>query len=423
MGRQFCPTGTDSTGGMRSAPEYGWRRSQLTYCSNVHTGASLAGVQDVIKQQIASVRRLRGLNSMGSGLWLSAQAAEALCSDIQAMEDFSQLLHANGLTLFTLNGFPYDNFHITRVKEQVYQPNWAAPERLAYTLNLAKILAVCLPDSEPFGSISTLPLGFIQDWNEETHKKAVDALCQLAKSLDELKKNTGRHIRVCLEMEPGCVLESSEQAIAFFSCDLASAAIQQGLPKRLIFDYLGICFDICHQAVMFEEPAQSLAQFRAAGITIGKIQISSALELKQPADGDPKKALSDFAEPRYFHQVRTKNQDARLAGKMDLPDLFIDEDFPHSDPWRIHFHVPIQVTTTQERAVGTTQDAILQVLEYLQHHPGFRPHLEVETYTWQLLPPALRPTTDADLHKGLVEELSWLEDAMHSLNLLQDHPQ
>jgi len=408
---------------MKTAQKQGWRRSQLVYCSNVHPGASLAEVRSVIEHQIASVRKLRGLNRMGTGLWLSAQAAEELCSDAQTMADFSQLLHTNELDLFALNGFPFDDFHIDRVKERVYQPNWATPERLTYTQNLARILAACLPANEPFGSISTLPLGYATNWTEDEHTQALTTLCQLVKSLAELKIETGRHIRVCLEMEPGCVLESTEQTISFFTDHLATAAPQHGLSKELIFNHLGICFDICHQAVMFEEPAQSLARFKEAGITIGKIQISSALELKQPADCNPETVLSDFAEPRYFHQVRSRNQDGILTGKMDLPDLFIEKSFPRNNPWRIHFHVPIQLATTTESTLGTTQDAILRLLDYMQRHPDFHPHLEVETYTWQVLPPTLRPSTDADLHKGLLDELSWLEKSMHSLNLLQDLPQ
>jgi len=400
-----------------------WQPTELTYCSNVHPGTSLTEVQDVIKHHIANVRKLRGLDTMGAGLWLSAQAAESLCSDAQAMTNFSQSLHTNGLALFTLNGFPYDNFHTTRVKEKVYHPNWATPDRLAYTLNLSRILATCLPRNKSFGTISTLPLGYTPDWNSGEQKKALANLCQLAKSLHKLKIDTGRHIQVCLEMEPGCVLESTEQAITFFTHDLISAAAQHGVSKNLIFDHLGICFDICHQAVMFESPAQSLAQFREAGITIGKIQISSALELKQPANCNPEQALNDFVEPRYFHQVRSKTTDDQLAAKMDLPDLFADKNFPDTSSWRIHFHIPIQSKTTQESTVSTTQDAILQVLEYLQQHPELHPHLEVETYTWQVLPFTLRPISDADLHKGLAAELDWLEKNMQHLNLLQGSPQ
>jgi len=399
-----------------------WHRSQLTYCSNVHPGASLAEVQHIIEHQIASIRKLRGLNTMGASLWLSAQAAEELCADAKAMADFSRLLEANGLALFTLNGFPFSDFHLTRVKEQVYRPNWATPERLTYTLNLAQILAAYLPSNEPFGSISTLPLGYTLDWGQDKHKKALAAFCQLAKSLGDLKTKTGRHIRVCLEMEPGCVLETTEQAINFFIHDLVPAATHQGLSKELIFDHLGICFDICHQAVMFEEPIQSLTQIRAAGITVGKIQISSALELKQPLNVDPEKVLHDYAEPRYFHQVRSRSQDGTLVGSMDLPDLFNKKTFPRLHSWRIHFHIPIQVTTTQENTLGTTQNSILRVLNYIQHHPDFHPHLEIETYTWQVLPPALRPTTNANLQKGLVEEINWLEKSMYDLDLLQDRP-
>jgi hypothetical protein len=104
---------------------------------------------------------------------------------------------------------------------------------------------------------------------------------------------------------------------------------------------------------------------------------------------------------------------------MDLPDALADSGFP-ADPWRIHFHVPVQSRTLFTGDLGTTQAAIGAALDFLAAQEGrLHPHLEVETYTWQVLPEAMRPTDEAQLIAGLAQELHWLQEQLAARGLLR----
>ncbi|MCG6965454.1 MAG: metabolite traffic protein EboE [Chromatiaceae bacterium] len=400
-----------------------WQQRDLAYCSNVHPAATLAGVQRDTLAAVAAVRECRGLAEMAAGLWLSAEAAAALDRDADALEAFAAALNGAGLRLVTLNGFPYGDFHGPALKQRVYRPDWAQPARAEYTLRLARILAACLPADVASGSISTLPLGFARDWDADRQLAALVALCGLAADLAALQQQTGRTIRVCLEMEPACVLERTDQAIDLFIRQLPATAAALGIPAGTLQAHLGICFDVCHQAVMFESPGESLTRLVDAGIAIGKIQVSSALELRAPAAGDPADALGAFAEPRFLHQVLTLDRDGRAYGVLDLPEALAmtaaGPGLGRARPWRVHFHVPIQAAGLDHPALTTTQPAILEVLDFLAEHPALHPDLEVETYTWQVLPQSLRPDDAGALQAGLAGELDWLAQAMHERGLLR----
>lgn len=391
-----------------------WYRHELSYCSNVHPSETLESLDSVVTLFIKGVMTRRGLNAMAAGLWLSKQIIDQFSSK-QKRDNFKALLSQNGIKLITLNGFPYGDFHAESVKEQVYMPDWSRMERFSYTQKLAEILADCLPKDAQEGTISSLPLGYRHTWTEEKHETATQALCKLAVFLSELYLSTGRSIRLCLEMEPDCVLEKTDELIHFFCHDLPKQAKLLGIDKTVIDKHLGICFDVCHQAVMFEDIEQSLTRIVSANITIGKIQISNALEIKHPDDNNAIQALGQFVEPRYLHQSRTL-QNENLIGDIDLPLAL--ESMPRLNPWRIHFHLPIQTTTLNNKALSTTQDAILKVLDFLKNTPKCKPHLEIETYTWHVLPPALRPQDNESLITGLTEEINWLEKQMLKRELL-----
>ncbi len=356
---------------------------------------------------------------MGAGLWLSAQAARQLDG---AIEPLAEALADNGIALFTLNGFPYGDFHQARVKEAVYTPAWDTPERRHYTLALARILSACLAPGVEWGTISTLPLGFARHWTEERQALALAHLCGLAADLARLADLTGRPIRVCLEPEPGCVLESTTDALALFVRDLPAAARLTGVSAQAIQTHLGVCYDCCHQAVQFEEPATSLGRLAAAGIPVGKVQVSSALQIDDTTPAVLAQVARNFDEPRYLHQVRTlapaQSGPARLTGRMDLPEALGDPEFPGTAPWRVHFHVPIHAANLDQPGLSTTQGAILDVLDWLARSPRPRPHLEVETYTWQVLPPGLRPADPESLTTALTTELNWLETEMDRRGML-----
>jgi sugar phosphate isomerase/epimerase len=390
-----------------------YRRGELAYCSNVHPGETLAEVEGVLARYLAAVRQARGLPVQAAGLWLAADAARSLAADARALTAFRTHLDQAGITLHTLNGFPYGGFHAQRVKEKVYRPDWSEPARLDYTLALARVLAACLPEEAAEGSLSTLPLGDREGWDAARQQQALARLCRLTQALAELEDETGRRVRVCLEMEPGCVLERTQEAIDLFTRDLPAAAKAHGVPAQALTRHLGVCYDVCHQAVMHEDPGESLAALGRAGITVGKIQVSSALEVPEPAHAP----LAPFAEPRYLHQVRSRAADGRLLGCADLPEALAGA-VPTERPWRVHFHLPLQADGLAHGRLATTRGAMDQVLAFLAQHPEVHPHLEVETYTWQVLPPDLRPTDDASLVRGIGEELTWLEGRLDRHGLL-----
>jgi len=396
-----------------------WARSNISYCSNVHPGETFEELMDQTLPCVGQVRALRGLESMGAGLWLANQVVSELLAEKAKMQAFLNCLRDHKIDLFTLNGFPYGQFHQAQIKEKVYYPDWSDPFRLNYTLNLARILAQCLPEDCKQGTISTLPLGMGEKWSNELHHRAIDQLCDLAKELHELETGTGQRIMVCLEMEPGCVLESTDQIIDFFTMDVPETAQRKKIDPEIINNHLGICFDICHQAVMFEDPFESIRRIQAADIKIGKIQISSALEMTQPGHHSAAESLECFDEPRYLHQVRTRLPGDRVIGAQDLNLVLNDIDFPRENPWRIHFHIPVQAGKIEGFGLATTQTSIARVLDYCNFNPEFRPHLEVETYTWDVLPGAMRPGNTRELLVGITNELRWVESEMSMRGLLE----
>lgn len=403
---------------MTQIPAQRWRREQLAYCSNVHAGESLDGVRTVVHRHVAAVREQRGLDSMAAGLWLSAEGAGQLARNSQDLKAFGELLKDSGIEVCTLNGFPYGDFHSDRVKTAVYEPDWSDIKRFAYTLKLAELLAALLPESQRFGTISTLPLGYAEGWTDEQQNLSVATLSRLAEALEGIEQETGRRIVVCLEMEPGCVLERTSQVLRLFREQLPAMAEGTSVSPDSIRRYIGVCFDVCHQAVMFEDPAKSLRKLHKAGIFVGKIQLSSALEVVQPNAPGLAAVLAGFDEPRYLHQVRARGADGKVIAAADLSDALADEGFSREAIWRVHFHVPVQATSLGDVRLRTTRRLVEGVFDVLATEPDLHPHLEVETYTWQQLPAAIRPVDDPSLHRGIVAELEWVEGEMTSRGLL-----
>ncbi|TNF84778.1 sugar phosphate isomerase/epimerase [Pseudomonas sp. ICMP22404] len=393
----------------------GWQAGQVGYCSNVHPTRDLAGLRSSIEQHFKGVRTLRRLDEQDSGLWISALAAAEL-QQTSARAAFLDLLRCSGLRLTSLNGFPYGQFHQGAVKAEVYLPSWADPKRLVYSLNLARILAEALPVDCHQGVISTVPLGYAAHWNAILHRRAEHQLRQLTASLHRLHQETGKKIVFCLEMEPDCVLEHTDQAIAFFH------RLQASDPHH---DHLALCFDVCHQAVVFEDCYQSLDKLRQARVPVGKIQLSNALICQLPQDVERReqvlKTLGDFAEATYLHQVKARDGQDRLAAWADLPAA-LDEcaNTPgHHPELRIHFHIPLFSDHLLLPELSGSQIALAQTFDFLAGHEDFRPVLEVETYSWGVLPEQLRPTTAHAQLQGIARELRWVEEQLRHRHLLQ----
>lgn len=393
----------------------GWTATQIGYCSNVHPTRDLDGLRASIERHFQSVRTLRGLDTQDSGLWISALAVAEL-QQASAREDLLDLLQRSGLRLTSLNGFPYGQFHHGTVKAEVYLPSWADPQRLAYSLDLARFLAQALPADCSQGVISSVPLGYAAHWNPTLQQRAEHQLRELTAALAQLQRETGKKILICLEMEPDCVLENTDQAIAFFRHWQATD------PHH---EHLALCFDVCHQAVMFEDCYQSLDRLRRAQVPIGKIQLSNALICRLPEDGVRReqvlKTLGGFAEPTYLHQVKARNGQERLSAWADLPAALDDVEQNGTFPpeLRIHFHIPLFSEHLLLPELSGSQVALAQTFDFLADHGDFRPVLEVETYSWGVLPSQLRPTTEHAQLQGIAAELHWVEEQLRQRQLLQ----
>jgi sugar phosphate isomerase/epimerase len=375
----------------------------LAYCTNVHPAENLDGVLTQLRDHCEPVRRRLGRDRLGIGLWLAKDAARALDTDPSALRGLRTALDRRGLEVVTLNGFPYDGFGAGEVKHRVYKPDWADPERLEHTTALAHVLAGLLPDDVTEGTVSTLPLGWRTAWTTEHSETAHSALRTLADRLDALADLTGRSVRVGLEPEPGCIIETTADALAPLT------AI--GHPR------IGVCVDTCHLATSFEDPHTALDALAAARVPVVKSQLSAALHAEHPRLPAVREALAAFDEPRFLHQTRTVTANAAgLHGTDDLGEALTGNALPDSGPWRAHFHVPLHAAPAAP--LTSTLPVLKAALTRLVGgpHPLTR-HLEVETYTWQALPPELRPRARAQLADGIAAELSLARDLLTDLGL------
>ena len=381
------------------------QRIETGYCTNVHAGAELAQTRANLERITLDVKRQVSPNKpMGVGLWLSAAAAKPLRSDAQ-LHAFRDWLHDVGLIPYTFNGFPHGDFHQKVVKHDVYLPTWADENRLSYTLDLIAIQDALLPEGME-GSISTLPIA----WGnpipaESVLQNAARNLVRVADHLAKLEKETGRLITLCLEPEPGCVLQRRGDFLWYFKNYLWPMGKEDALRR-----YLRVCHDVCHSVVMFEDQAEVLQTYYAAGIEVGKVQVSSAVcvdfgALDEQARIEAFEQLAGFAEDRYLHQTVTREPGKRSVFHEDLPALLrgITEPRRLVGEWRVHFHVPIYLESFG-RLSGSRND-IVSCLAACKKYSAVR-HFEVETYAWGVLPKSLQHAKLAD---GIAQELTWFK--------------
>jgi hypothetical protein len=376
----------------------------VAYCTNVHPAEDLDGVLAQLERFAYPVRERLEVDRLGVGLWLAAPVVRLLRRSPDGVARLRDALGRLGLEVVTFNGFPFRAFHAPVVKRAVYRPDWTRPERSAYTLDLAWLLAQLLPDDVTEGSISTLPLGWRVGWSESHTAAARAALAAVALELERLWHSSGRRVRLALEPEPGCVIETTARA----------AAVLDGLAPA----WVGVCLDACHLAVQFEEPALAVRSLQSAGVPVVKVQASVALRAAR-AGGTRSAELAGFVEPRFLHQTRAcvggGVVDAGVDDVLGVDDL--DEalagGLPRGREWRVHFHVPIHLDGGR-----TTQLELRSLMAALLGGPrALTGHVELETYTWGVLPDRLRPPDDAGLVEGLTQELGWLTNELHDLGL------
>jgi sugar phosphate isomerase/epimerase len=370
----------------------------LAYCTNVHPGEDWPATLRSLEQWTLAVKhRVCPAAPYGIGLRLSDQAAREL-SDPPALLAFQRWLDRHGCYVFTINGFPFGRFHGTRVKEQVYRPDWADPRRLEYTNRLGDLLARLVPAGVA-GSVSTLPGSFKEFPSTPAQAQAIrDNLWRCVEQLARLRDQTGRHVHLGLEPEPFGLFENSAETAAFFDCLRAEHPGDARLEE-----HLGVTYDTCHFAIEFEEPQDAIARLRRHGIRLSKIHLSNALRLRPTPAALAR--LASFAEEVYLHQVIVRAADGSLTRFKDL-DLALQSPValrnPQTDEWRVHFHVPLHHAPTAE--LGNTAAHVEGLLGLLGPDPRLCAHLEMETYTWAVLPP---PFQSRDVTAQLVGEYAW----------------
>ena len=390
----------------------------LTYCTNIHSGESWDEVRANIEQYVVQVKsHIAPDRLFGVGLRLSHEAAEAL-SKPDALNALLQLLDMQGLYVFTINGFPYGPFHGQAVKEQVYLPDWLDERRLAYTNELAELLAKLLPPEKKVpnleGSISTVPGAFqARIAGDEDEASIGQRLLRHLVVLHGIRERTGRVIALALEPEPCCMLETVGETVRFFQRHLFSKQAQSrfsaltGLTQTesegFLHRHLGVCLDACHMAIEYEDPVAAVRSFQAAGIRISKIQLSAGLTVAFDRDPEERLALLEhFNDDVYLHQVVERRQ-GMLVRYCDLPEAVkaASRDLG-SVEWRVHCHVPL---CREHLGPFLSTQAFVRTLMAMLSDELVSPHLEIETYTWSVLPPDYR---DEDIVTSVVREMHWI---------------
>jgi hypothetical protein len=393
---------------------------ELTYCTNIHPANGWSEVfQNVSHYAPALRKRLSPAAPFGIGLRLSAAEAAVLVQT-ERLQEFHSFLQTEGLYVALLNGFPYGSFHGEAVKEQVFAPDWREEERVEYTLHLVEILENLLPPGKD-GGISTLPLSYnrwISPDDGRAREVIVNNLVRVAEALVRSEREHNRTIHLDIEPEPDGLVENSHQFIEFYrdwllplGAPLLAGRLEVsiGEARDLLLRHICLCLDTCHFAVEYEDVEQALAAFDREGIRIGRVQISSALEVVLPETAEARNQLgaelADFADSIYLHQVIEENRDSKLHSYRDLPEALQRMPSSEARRWRIHFHVPLFVE--KYATFGSTQNDLCKLLGILRAKP-FTHHLEIETYTWSVLPSVLK----LDLLESIDREYRWVMDQL-----------
>jgi hypothetical protein len=374
----------------------------LTYCTNIHPGENWQDIFLSLQKYVIPVKqKVSPDKAFGIGLRLSDIAAKELLED-SILEEFNSWLKKNNLYVFTMNGFPFGTFHRDKVKDDVHKPDWTTQERLTYIENMSIILSRLLPEGMD-GGISTSPLSY-KPWFkndpqkiEEAFRKSTRHLGQLTEKLIKIKKETGKVIHIDIEPEPDGLIENNKEVLEYFSRWLLPSGsrylqtflgITKDEAEAAIKEHIRVCYDVCHYAVAYEEHQKALEALTEAGIKIGKIQISAAIKADIPKKPEQRQQIAEkfkpFVESTYLHQVLEIDEDHIIKQFPDLPQALEALSKSPAKEWRVHFHVPIFME--KYSLLESTQKDILEVLN-LAKSGNYTNHLEVETYTWEVLPP------------------------------------
>lgn len=390
---------------------------------NVHAGGDAATFERALNETVAPLRRRLGASgTFALAVRFSARGLAELSAAPGLLESWVARARTEDWLPTTGNAFVHGEFHGRPLKDEVYRPPWGDARRTAYTLDFARFLAAF---HEPGGraTLSTAP-GAWKAWGAAAGDadERAEALVEVADGLARLEDETGVSIALGLEPEPGCTIETLDEAIAFWHGPWRRAAGKAGGVRDR---HVGVCYDVCHQAVQHEDVAGGLARLREEGLPIVKVQLSAALEVSQPADLQQARALARFDEPVYLHQVATRRENGSLCFAADLGEALADPHWPRDRPWRVHFHVPLFADVLATEGLRTTRPDLEAALAWIAAD-GAVEQLEIETYTFDVLPADVRDA--ATRHGGLVDmldrELSYVRDALfqRGLRAAEAHP-
>lgn len=395
----------------------------LTYCTNIHAGESWEDHFAALQKNIPSIKKkLSPQNPFGIGLRLSHLASLELGKE-KNLEQFKAWLQESQCYVFVINGFPYGGFHHTKVKDQVHAPDWTTQDRVIYTVQLFKILSALLPKGME-GGISTSPLSYrhwhpeIQEETSQVLTTATENVLKVVQDLIGIRESTGQLLHLDIEPEPDGLLGNGHEFIKWYRDQLIPQGIgylmkylglTEAAAVSAIKDHVQLCYDICHFAVGYEDHGEVLKALKKEAINIGRIQISAALKGDiAPNPVDRKKtidAFRQFNESTYLHQVVARQEDGTFKRYPDLPEALQDANNALTREWRSHFHVPLFVE--DYGVLQSTQSDIEAVLSLHKDKP-FSKFMEVETYTWEVLPEKLR----LPLKDSIIRELEWVSDLL-----------
>ena len=390
----------------------------LTYSTLVHAGDDWAEMRESLHRFVPEVKaRVSPDRPLGVSLRLSGASVATLRADAAERRRLADFLRDAGLYVYTVNAFPFGPFKNRVVKEQVYEPDWSTDQRLTYTEGVADILAeICPAGVEP--TIQTAPLAFRANVTGADDVTALTTnLLRVVAHLIGLEARTGRRVKLALEPEPACFLETTDETVAYFERRLFTAAAARelaalaGVPVAEAIAglrrHLGVVFDICHQAVGFEDVPASLEKLVAAGIPIHKLQAAAALWMPEVTQ-EAVDALAGYAGTIYLSQT-SQRKDGRLTRFLNLEDAlqaWVEDPGPRE--WRTHFHVPVFLD--ELGPFRTTRFAVEEAMRVHRDTP-LSPHLEIETYTWDVLPEHLKT---GDVTDYVVRELDWVRSCLES---------
>jgi sugar phosphate isomerase/epimerase len=289
------------------------------------------------------------------GLRLSNKASLQLLGKLPAFKSF---LDKNDLYVVSVNAFPYGTFHNKKIKKKVYLPDWSSHRRVEFTKRAAVILAGLLGKNYT-GTISTVG----SHYGKKENPACVSNIIKIGRYLKDLEGKTGKRIILSFEPEPDCYIDGLNSTIRFFNKIFKR---DPGLRR-----YIGVCLDLCHVFVEFEDPLDWLRKLSENKIEVMKIQISEAL-----SSGNANH-LAKFADDEYLHQTRVLTKKGTLKFN-DLPEALRSRP---EGKWRVHCHLPLRLKGRDVHSTGLITKQLFKKLSELGNK-----HIELETYTYRLLP-------------------------------------